>query len=53
MSKNFLITGISGFVGRHFVEMKKRSGNSGILYIGDLEIIRDFVDVRDVVRTTY
>jgi GDP-4-dehydro-6-deoxy-D-mannose reductase len=38
---------------RQIAEVKKQGGGEGILRTGDLEIVRDFLDVRDVVRAYY
>ena len=40
---------VSSFA-RQMVEMEKRGQSSGRITVGDTSIIRDFVDVRDVVR---
>jgi GDP-4-dehydro-6-deoxy-D-mannose reductase len=40
---------ISSFV-KQLVEIKKQKKKEAIIYTGDLSIIRDFLDVRDVVR---
>jgi len=43
---------ISAFA-RQIAELKKKGALYGTLQTGDLEIVRDFVDVRDVVRAYY
>lgn len=40
---------ISSFA-KQMVKIKKDNGNKGVLRVGNLDIIRDFLDVRDVVR---
>jgi GDP-4-dehydro-6-deoxy-D-mannose reductase len=43
---------ISSFA-RQIAEIKKRGLKNGVLSTGDLQIVRDFLDVRDVVRAYY
>lgn len=43
---------ISSFA-RQIAEIKKQGLKNGVLSTGDLQIIRDFLDVRDVVRAYY
>lgn len=43
---------ISSFA-RQIAEIKKQGLKNGVLLTGDLQIIRDFLDVRDVVRAYY
>lgn len=38
---------------RQLVEMKKAGKTSGVLYTGDVSVVRDFLDVRDVVASYY
>jgi len=38
---------------RQIMELKKRGEKRGVLTTGDLDIVRDFLDVRDVVRAYY
>lgn len=40
---------VSSFA-KQMVEIKKRNQNQGALRVGNLKIVRDFLDVRDVVR---
>lgn len=43
---------VPSFVSR-IVDIKKRGDKEGIIETGDISVIRDFVDVRDVVRAYY
>jgi len=43
---------ISSFA-RQMAEIKKKNRGKGVLRVGNLKIVRDFLDVRDVVRAYY
>jgi len=43
---------VSSFA-KQMVEIKKRNRNKGVLRVGNLKIVRDFLDVRDVVKAYY
>jgi len=43
---------VSSFA-KQMVEIKKKNRNKRILRVGNLEIVRDFLDVRDVVKAYY
>jgi GDP-4-dehydro-6-deoxy-D-mannose reductase len=43
---------VSSFA-KQMVKMKNEGRNKGVLRVGNLEIVRDFLDVRDVVRAYY
>jgi len=43
---------VSSFA-KQMVKIKKESRNKGVLRVGNLKIVRDFLDVRDVVKAYY
>ena len=43
---------VPSFINR-ILDIKERGEREGIIEVGDLNIVRDFVDVRDVVRAYY